>query len=162
VIIPAKASVRPLIEAALEAWPVRPHLVSGEEDKYCAFKLANAALAASGTVTLELALVGTPAVVAYRVDAVAARLRFLLKVPSVVLANLVLGENVYPEYLQEDCTPERLAAALAPLLQHTPAREQQLARLRRVPDLMRLPAGSPSEAAASIVSDYLERTPGRS
>jgi lipid-A-disaccharide synthase len=162
VIVPAKASVLPLIEAALETWPVRPHLVSGEEDKYRAFKLARAALAASGTVTLELALVGTPAVVAYRVDAVAARLRFLLKVPSVVLANLVLGENVYPEYLQEDCTPERLAAALAPLLQHTPAREQQLARLRRVPDLMRLPAGSPSEAAATIVSDYLERTPGRS
>lgn len=158
VIIPAVESVRPLIEAALGSWPVRPHLVIGEEDKYRAFKLARAALAASGTVTLELALVGTPAVVAYRVDALAARLRFLLKVPSVVLANLVLGENVYPEYLQEDCTPDRLAAALVPLLQDTPAREQQLTGLRRVPDLMRLPAGTPSEAAARIVSDHLARS----
>jgi lipid-A-disaccharide synthase len=152
VIIPAVDSVRPLIEARLADWPLRPHLVSGEEDRIRAFKLARAALAASGTVTLELALTATPAVVAYRVDALAARLRFLLRVPSVVLANLVLGENVYPEYLQEDCTPDRLAAAVAPLLRDTPARERQLAALRRVPDLMRLPSGSPSEAAAAIVT----------
>src|SRR5688572_25276978 len=152
VIIPAVDSVRPLIEARLADWPLRPHLVSGEEDRIRAFKLARVALAASGTVTLELALTATPAVVAYRVDALAARLRFLLRVPSVVLANLVLGENVYPEYLQEDCTPDRLAAAVAPLLQDTPARELQLAELRRVPDLMRLPSGNPSEAAAEIVT----------
>jgi lipid-A-disaccharide synthase len=157
VIIPAVTSVRPLIEAGLATWPITPHLVAGEDDKYRAFKLARAALAASGTVTLELALVGTPAVVAYRVDALAARLRFLLKVPSVVLANLVLDDNVYPEYLQEACTPENLAAAIVPLLQDTAERKRQLALLRRVPGLMRLPAGSPSEAAAAIVTSYLER-----
>ena len=122
IIIPAVPSVRPLIEQALPAWPQQPHLVEGESDKFTAFKLAHAALAASGTVTLELGVTGTPMVVAYRVDPVAARLRFLLKVHSVVLANLVLGANAFPEFIQEDCTPAKLSAALSPLLTDTPER----------------------------------------
>ena len=81
IIIPAVPSVRPLIEQALQGWPQQPHLVEGESDKFTAFKLAHAALAASGTVTLELGVAGTPMVVAYRVDPVAARLRFLAEGP---------------------------------------------------------------------------------
>jgi lipid-A-disaccharide synthase len=150
-IIPAVPHVRSQIEVALDSWPIRPHLIAGEEDKFRAFKLATAALAASGTVTLELALTGTPAVVAYKVDAIAARLRFLVKVPSVVLANLVLGENVYPEFIQEDCSPEKLAAALAPLLGDTPERWRQRDLLARVPEKLAVSAASPSEAAAEIV-----------
>src|SRR5262245_49553862 len=69
VAIPVVASVRGLIEQHLPAWPKRPALLEGEEDKFAAFKLARAALAASGTVTLELAVAGTPMVVAYKVDA---------------------------------------------------------------------------------------------
>lgn len=160
VVIPAVSHVRPLIESGLASWPVKPHLVEGEADKIAAFRLARVALAASGTVTLELALAGTPMVVAYRVDAVAARLRFLLKVHSVVLANLVLGENAFPEFLQEDCTPEKLAAALAPLIDDTPARRAQLAALARIPDFMHLSSGTPSERAAEIVLDVVGR--GRS
>src|SRR5262249_18384040 len=120
IIIPAVPSVRPLIEEALASWPIRPHLVEGESDKFKAFRLARAALAASGTVTLELGLAGVPMVVAYRVDWLASRLRFLLKVPSIVLANLVIGRNVFPEFIQEDCTPEKLTGALAPLFADTP------------------------------------------
>lgn len=155
-ILPAVPSVRALIEHEVDAWPARPHFVTGEEDKFRAFKLAHAALAASGTVTLELALARTPAVVAYKVDAVAARLRFLLKVPSVVLANLVLGENVYPEFIQETCTPENLANAVDSLLRDSNERTLQLARLARLPEAMRLPAASPSDAAAEVVMKYLQ------
>ena len=151
VVIPAVRSVKPLIEKGLAAWTVPAHLVEGEEDKLRAFRLARAALAASGTVTLELALAGTPMVVAYRVDAVAARLRFLLKVHSVVLANLVLGENAFPEYLQEECTADRLAAALAPLLGESEARAAQLAALARIPEIMKSSIVSPSGAAADVV-----------
>lgn len=154
VIIPVVAHVRPLIEAHLRSWPIRPHLVEGEADKFRAFKLAHAALAASGTVTLELAVTGTPMAVAYRVDPIAARLRFLLKTPSIVLANLVLGENAFPELIQEECTPDILSAAIELLLKDTPERRAQLKALERIPECMRLERGTPSDIAAKIVLHY--------
>jgi len=154
VIIPVVPHVRPLVERHLQSWTVTPHLVEGEEDKFAAFRLAHAALAASGTVTLELALAGTPMVVAYRVDGIAARLRFLLNVQSVVLANLVLGENAFPELLQEDCTPVKLADALELLLRETPERQAQVTALARIPHKMLIEGSSPSAEAADIVLDY--------
>ncbi len=157
VVIPAVSSVRPMIEQALVSWPRKPSLVEGEEDKFKAFKLARAALAASGTVTLELGVAGTPMTVAYRVDPVAARLRFLLQVHSVVLANLVLGENAFPEFIQEDCTPSKLSAALAPLLKDTPERAAQLAALAKIRERMFLPDRTPSGKAAEVVLSILDR-----
>ena len=161
IVIPAVASVRGLIEAALPAWPQQPHLVEGEADKFTAFKLARAALAASGTVTLELGVAGTPMAVAYRVDPFAARLRFLLKVHSVVLANLVLGANAFPEFIQEDCTPAKLSAALAPLLSDTPERAAQVAALAKIREKMFLAQGTPSGKAAEIVLSMLGRDAAR-
>ena len=155
-ILPVVPSVRGMIEEQLAHWPLRPHLVEGDRDKFAAFRLADAALAASGTVTLELGLSGVPMVVAYRVDGLAARLRFLLKVPSVVLANLVLGENAFPEYLQEDCTPEKLAAGLKPLLSATPERECQLGALARMQREMLLNGERPSDRAACVVLRILQ------
>jgi lipid-A-disaccharide synthase len=156
VIIPVVASVRPLIEEALGAWPVTPHLVSGESDKFKAFRLARAALAASGTVTLELGLSGVPMVVAYKVDGLARHLRFLVKVPSIVLANLVIGENIFPELIQEDCTSEKLAEATAPLLADTPERDRQLAGLSRIATKMVLIGTTPSERAAETAIALIE------
>ncbi len=160
-ILPAVPSVRPLIEKALPFWPQQPYLVEGEEDKFRACKLAHAALAASGTVTLELGVAGTPMVVAYRVDAVAARLRFLLNVHSVVLANLVLGENVFPEFLQEHCTPEKLSAALLPLFNGGPERRAQRAGLAKIRERMFLPEGTPSGTAAGVILDILKMPPAQ-
>jgi lipid-A-disaccharide synthase len=156
VILPVVDSVRPLIEEGLESWSARPHLVSGQDDKFKAFKLARAALAASGTVTLELGLAGVPMVVAYKVDWVAERFRFLLKVPSVVLANLVIGRNVFPELLQEDCTSEKLTEALLPLFGDTPERERQLAGLATIADKMMRDHGTPSERAAETALAIIE------
>lgn len=156
IIIPVVESVRPLIEEGLTHWPVKPRLVSGESDKFKAFRLATAALAASGTVTLELGLSGVPMVVAYRVDRIASGLRLLLNVPSVVLANLVIGENVFPEYIQEDCTPEKLTAALEPLFSDTPERRKQLAGLATIADKMLLEGTTPSECAANDVMTVMD------
>ncbi len=157
VIIPVLPQVRAFIEARLGTWTVRPHLVEGEEDKFCAFKLAAAALAASGTVTLELALAGTPMVVAYRVDPLAVHLRFLIKVPSIVLANLVLGANAFPEYIQEECTPELLSSALELLIKNTAERRAQLKALAEIPEHMRPEGGAPSEIAAEVVLNFAGR-----
>jgi len=96
-------------------------------------------------------------VVAYKVDAVMAPpLRLMIKARSIVLANLVLGENAFPELIQERCTSVKLADALAAILDAGPAREKQLAALARIPERLRLPRGTPSEAAADIVLNYAE------
>jgi lipid-A-disaccharide synthase len=161
VVMPVVESVRGLIEQHLPAWPKRPHLVTGEEDKFRAFKLARAALAASGTVTLELACAGTPMVVAYKVGApTAAIVRPMITAPSAVLANLVLDEKAFPELIQEYCTSVNLASALVPLLDEGPARARQLAALAKIPQRLSLPRGTPSEAAADVVLYYAEKGRG--
>jgi lipid-A-disaccharide synthase len=157
VAIPVVGSVRGMIEEGVAHWRKPPHLLEGEEDKFRAFRLARAALAASGTVSLELALTGTPMVIAYKVDPVAAPvLRRMIKAPSIVLPNLILGARAIPEFHQEHCTPVKLANALAPLIDDSEVRRQQLAALEKLPDCMRLPRGTPSEAAAEIVLNYAE------
>ena len=154
VIIPAVPRHAERIALATANWKAPTWLVNGEADKFRAFKLAQAALAASGTVTLELAVAGTPMVVGYEVDRHAAQLRFLVNVPSIVLANLVLGRSVFPEFIQENCKPDLLADALSRLLEDTPERRAQLAGLSEISARLEVPSGSPSELAARIVLDH--------
>ncbi len=121
-------------------------------EKQAAFRIARAALTKSGTVTLELAVAGVPMVAAYKVTAFEAPiLRRVIKAPSVILANLVLGENVVPEFLQEDCTVENLTQALLPLLSDTPERQRQLDAFARLDAVMEIGVAHPSARAAEIV-----------
>lgn len=154
VIVPVVASVEELVEAGLKTWPQRPHLVRGEEDKFSAFRLARAALAASGTVTLELAAAGTPMVAGYLATGLTRLARPFITTPSVVLANLVLGRNIFPEFIQGDCTADNLAKALQPVLGDGLTRQLQLKALAEIPGRMAPPASSPSEAAARVIIDY--------
>jgi lipid-A-disaccharide synthase len=158
VVIPAIPGLRGAIEQRLGRWPLVPYLVEGEEDRLRAFRLARAALAASGTVTLELALAKTPMLVAYRVDRVAAVfLRRMIKAPSIVLPNLVLGENVFPELIQEDCRADLLADGILEIMREGPARSAQLAALERLSAKLAVAAEQPSHAAADIVLRYATR-----
>ena len=161
-VLPAVTRHRALVERLAAAWPVPVRIVTGEGPKYAVFRGARAALAASGTVTLELALAGVPMVVAYKVSrAEEVIARRLIQVPSIVLPNLILAENAMPEFVQADCTPARLAEALAPLLLGGPARAAQCAALARIDARMRLTdADTPSRAAARIVLQAAERLPG--
>jgi lipid-A-disaccharide synthase len=165
VVIPAMPDVRPLIEAKLATWPEQagqPVVFAGDDDvaKFSAFKLARAALAASGTVTLELALTRTPMVVAYKVDVLISTFRHIIKAKTCVLANLITGERAIPEFLQEDCTPEKLAAAIDGAMRDSPERAAQLAEMDRVPSALAVPGGvTASQAAAAVVLRALERGP---
>ena len=154
VVLPAASGVEPLIESYLPHWTVKPHIVRGEEDKFSAFRAADVALAASGTVTLELALAQTPMVVSYRTEAIVAMFMWMLKAHSIVLPNLVLGENVFPEYVQGACNAETLSNAMLPLLdQDSPEFKRQMAALRGIDERMKLSSGTPSTRAARIVLD---------
>ncbi|MFC1455315.1 lipid-A-disaccharide synthase [Microvirga arabica] len=155
VTIPAVSHVAEEIRARADNWSVRPHIVEGEAAKWAAFRQADVALAASGTVTLELGLSGVPLVVAYRVSKIEEVLKYLIKAPSIVLTNLVLGENVIPELIQWDCTPEKLADALLPLLSDTPERKKQIEAFGKLDTLMKIGDEVPSERAARIVEEVL-------
>lgn len=156
VIVPTVPSVRKSVIEETARWSISVHVVEGEVDKYRAFRLASAALAASGTVTLELGIAATPMVVAYIVEPLATMLRPIVKVPSIILANLVLGRNAFPEFIQEECTPGNLATALAALMGETPVRQAQLAALAELKDRLTLVSGTPSDVAASVVIDHLQ------
>jgi lipid-A-disaccharide synthase len=150
VALPAVRKHVSLIERMTADWPVKPRLVHGEAYKYETFRRARAALAASGTVTLELALARVPSVVAYKVSKAEEFIaRRLVVAPSIVLPNLILGENVYPEFIQDDCAPQNLADATMTLFADGPARAAQLAGLAAIAERMRLPQGrAPSDLAA--------------
>ncbi|MBV8963396.1 MAG: lipid-A-disaccharide synthase, partial [Hyphomicrobiales bacterium] len=121
-------------------------------------RVARAALAASGTVTLELALAGVPTVAAYKVGGMEIRiLRALVTAPFVLLPNLILGEAAMPELIQEACSSEALTAALAPLLEETTQRRAQIAALERVRERVAVAGASPAERAARVVISELTR-----
>lgn len=152
VIVPAVTRLEPAVRQAVAAWPVPVRVITDANEKYAAFRSARAALSKSGTSTLELALAGIPMVAAYKVSLLEEVVgRALIKVNTVILANLVLGETVVPEFLQGDCTPERLAAALQPLLTNTPERRRQLSAFARLDAVMGIGAAAPSDRAAELV-----------
>jgi lipid-A-disaccharide synthase len=148
------------VRAGVAGWAVAPRIVVEPAEKWDAFRRARAALAASGTVTLELALGGIPSVAAYRLSVVewsiARLLRMRSTLPSVILANLVLGENVIPELLQSAGTPERLAETLLPLLSDTPQRQRQIEAFGRLDAIMAIGGEAPSAKAAAIVLDVAQ------
>ena len=162
VIIPVVANLRALIEKQLRDWPKQPHLVEDEEDKFRAFKLATVALAASGTVTLELALAGTPMVVAYKVDA-ADR-------PGAAAAHQGAVRRCCPTWCwARRCSPSstrRTApAASSPTRWRrcstmAPSGRGSSPRWRGYRPPCRCEGYAPSEAAARIVLDYADNGRG--
>lgn len=160
VVVPVVPHLETEVASRAALWPVRPRIVVGEAEKFAAFRRAHAALTASGTVTLELGLSGVPMVVAYRVEAAGRLLKRFLKVPSIVLANLALGENAIPEFLDEAGSPDILARTTLPLLSDGPARAAQLAALARLEEVMGVLV-PPSDKAAEIVVATAEAGPVR-
>jgi lipid-A-disaccharide synthase len=158
-VLPTVPHLAAAVHAGVAGWPVVPRIVVEPAEKWAAFRSARAALAASGTVTLELALAGVPTVAAYRltlIEELIARLAGIGQLTSVILANLVIGENVVPEFLQRDCVPERIADALTLLFSDTPERLRQIDAFARLDRIMALEA-APSDKAAAIVFDVARR-----
>jgi lipid-A-disaccharide synthase len=158
-VLPAVGRLKDRIAAETANWPVPVEIVVGEAEKWAAFRSGHAALATSGTVTLELALAGVPTIIAYARDPlfrllseVARRIPGMINLTMFGLANIILGEKASPEFLDPDLDPDTLADALAPLLAATPARAAQVAAFARLHEIMALPGGKPAaETAADVV-----------
>jgi lipid-A-disaccharide synthase len=158
-ILPTMRHLEQAVRDGVKGWQVEPRIVVGETEKRAAFRIARAALAKSGTVTLELALAGVPMVAAYRAGAVEAWvMRRMIQVNSVILANLVVGENVVPEFIQQDCTPEKLLPALRDAMTESALRRRQLEAFAKLDSIMSTGNRSPSVRAADIVLAAMRRS----
>ena len=156
--MPSVPRLADVVKAAIASWPIAARVVTEPGEKDAAFRLARAALTKSGTSTLELAVAGVPMVAAYKVPLLEELVvRWLVTIRNIILANLVLGENVVPQTLQRDCTPERLAAALVPLLADTPERRSQIEAFARLDTIMEIGRAAPSDRAAAMVLDCVIR-----
>ncbi len=160
-VLPTLPHVHGLVLEAVRGWTVKPRIVVGEDDRRAAFRMARAALAKSGTVTLELAIAGVPMVTGYAATAIEAFVaRQLVKAFSAILPNLIVGEAVIPEYMQSLWAPEHLAPALRDILGDTPLRQRQIEAFARLDEIMSTGVQSPSERAADIVIAHLRtKTP---
>jgi lipid-A-disaccharide synthase len=158
-ILPTMPHLLEAVREGVKRWKVKPRIVIGEQEKRAAFRIAHAALAKSGTVTLELALAGVPMVAAYRAGAVEAWImRRMIRSNSVILANLVIGENVVPEFIQQDCTSKKLLPALREVLADTPLRRRQLEAFAKIDAIMSTGNQPPSVRAADIVLATLRKS----
>jgi lipid-A-disaccharide synthase len=156
VAVPTVENVADAVGAGVAEWPGRPVVLRGAAAKYDAFAASRAAMAASGTVALELALAQVPMIVAYRLNPLTqALLDRVVKVRQVNLVNLILGRVLVPEFLGPGCTPQRLAGALAELVRDEPVRSAHRDGYDEA--MRRLGAGSlsPSRNAADRVLDII-------
>ena len=156
-VLPTVSHVAAKVRAATTSWPTPLHITEGEADKYAAFDAADVALAASGTVTAELALAHTPMVVGYRVGGLTFFLsKFLMTVTHITLINIILGREAVPEFLQSRCTPDRLADAVAGLFTDAAARAAQVQAMKDFGRLLGEGDEAPSQRAARVLLDFLE------
>lgn len=160
-VIPTLPHLLPEVQARVADAGLPVRVVVGEAEKLAAFRRARAAIAASGTVTLELALAQIPTVAAYRLANWEAFIaRRLITAASAILPNLVLGERLVPEFLQEEVGPLSLAPRLFELLQESSARTRQLDGFARIEAIMKpVDSRTPSAMAAAIVLELARTKP---
>lgn len=157
VVVPATANVVARVQVAVAGWAAKA-VVVGNAEKYDAFAASDAALAASGTVALELAVAGVPTVVTYRVNPLThALLRRVVKVRYANLVNLILDRPAVPELLQDDAIPAKLAAAVVRLVEDKTARDAQISAGQEALKALGYGQVSPGLRAADEVLARLRR-----
>jgi lipid-A-disaccharide synthase len=159
-VVPTVAAVADEVTAACADWPVTTHVVVGRDEKYDAIAASRVALAASGTVALELAIAGTPMVIAYKTNALTAWLaRRMVRVPYACLVNLILDSPIVPEFIQDDCRADLLAEAIAVLCDDGDARAAQITGGRQAAESLGLGGTPPSDRAADTVLRVIAEGP---
>ncbi len=157
-VVPTVPHLKNRVAAEVATWGLPAHIVEGEQEKTDAFAASRAALACSGTVALELALARLPSVIAYKINGLTALLyRRFIRVVYVNLINIMHNQQVVPEFLQEDCVPEKLAQAVDVLLSDETARQEQIAKLAATAEWLGQGRFVPSERAAETVLAVLEK-----
>jgi len=151
VVIPAVPHLKETISAQIADWPVKVEVTDSAKNDVI-FPTARAALATSGTVTLQLALHKVPMVTGYIVDAMAKPFLFLISIWSTSLPNLIADRPFVPEKINQTVVPGNLARTLERLLIDSPERQVQLEGFNDVIEAMRRP---PRELAAEVIIEHI-------
>lgn len=156
IVVPSLNPVADEVRRMTADWALPVIVTDGDEEKYDAFAASTAALACSGTVSVELAMARLPTIIAYRVSPLTAALyRHFIKAKFATLINIMQNRMVMPEYLQENCTPENLAAAVDMLLVQPDMRDRQIADLTTIVGWLGRDQFVPSEKAAQVILDVV-------
>ncbi len=157
-VIPTVPGVSDLIWDGTRAWPTPLILVEDQQEKKAAYAASTLALAASGTVALELGAAHVPMVIAYKVSALSAFIvRRLIKIPHVCMINILLRKPIVPELLQEKCDDHYLVPTLEKLLDNKSLRDQQIKASHQAIEMLKSPGKkSPSQLAAEVVLKMLK------
>lgn len=158
IVIPTVAGVAAIVRQKTAQWE-NVVVLEGDVEKYDAFAAADAALAASGTVSLELAMAGVPSLIAYRLSPLTGFIaKKLIRVKYASIINLILDKPAVPEFLQENCTVERLTPALIALLQSDTERQRQSGDIAVALAALKAGDDAPSMAAAKVVMQSAQRS----
>ena len=159
IIMPTLPSLAPRLKEMVEDWPLMPLILDERADRFDAYAASSLAIAASGTVTLELALARTPHVTIYKTGKITAWLaKRMVNVSHVNLVNLILNRPAVPELLLEDCNPDRVSSRALHLFEDDQVRADQEQALNDVVSMLRGEGGdSPSDKAARCVLDLLDQ-----
>ena len=165
VVLPAALPIAQEVIDAAGNWPGFPVVLdprslsvdAADSRKAAAFAAADVALAASGTVSLELAASSTPMVIAYNMNWLTWQIvSRMFKVDTVTLVNLLLGENIVPEFLGPACKPASIADELLSLIADDSKRSAQTAAMKSVMQMLGSDDDPPGLRAARAVLDGLE------
>lgn len=152
VVAPVIGPAGKIVSDTLQSWPFKSIIVDGAAEKYDAMAAADIALAASGTVGLELALAGLPNVIGYKMNPFTSWLaRRLIKIKHVNLINILLGKDVVPEHILEFCTVENLHSSLTDLFSSEQKRQAQIDQFHEAMILLGKGGEAPGELAADVI-----------
>jgi lipid-A-disaccharide synthase len=158
-VIPVVGKTKPLVFDATQKWKVPVHLVEDSAEKYDAMAAANVALAASGTVGLELALAQLPSVIAYRMHPITSYIaRRVINLDYVNLINILEKQQIVPEFLLEDCLSENLVGPLVDLFENSEARKSQIDGYASAMDKLRGNGDAPGVQAAKSTLNLLKQS----
>ena len=155
-VIPVSPAAHEVIKTATKDWHVPHILVTEDKDKFPALKGCVAALAASGTVTLELALLGIPMVVGYIMHPITIWLgRLFVKTKFISLPNILLGDKYVTELIQEECKPGMLFSELDKLVSNKKAADKQKKAFKGLQSLLTSDKGAASEIVTDKILDLI-------
>ncbi len=157
IVVPVPKYLLPVVKPYFDDCPFRAIVTAHAEDKLDAIAASNAAIVKSGTVMLEVAKARTPMVVAYRVSAISAFIYKRLRLTKLAtLVNILVGKEVIPELLQDDCTPIMVASAAESLLRYPLLAERQKNAINSAFALLTPEKSSPSDIAARTILSQME------